>query len=347
MFRLIRFVLSDALLLLLFLFLCAGNQLVLYGLAQGKGQLNIVMNTRQVSDVMKDPAFPDSLKQKLVLIQEVKKFATDSLGLKPSDNYSTIYEQHNKPALWTITASEPFKLKAKEWWFPFLGSVSYKGFFDYAKGKKEADQLVAEGYDVDYGPVSGWSTLGWFKDPILSGMLRRDAGHIADLIIHELTHGTIYLKNKVDFNENLANFIGDKGAERFLIYKYGIGSAEYQEYIHSKSDRRIYNEYILHAADQLDSLYRSFQDHQPLMEKEKKKMALIYETIAGLDKLPLYHKKGYQHYTQDAIQIKNAFFMSFRRYDSQYDVFEKEFREQCHSDIRFYIRMLIKRIGIS
>jgi predicted aminopeptidase len=344
MLRLIRFILAEAFLIMLFLLLCFSNQLVLYGLAQGKGQLNIVMNVRPVSEVMKDPAFPDSLKQKLLLIQEIKKFAYDSLGLKPSDNYSTIYEQHNKPALWTITASEPFRLKAREWWFPFLGSVSYKGFFDYAKGKKEALELASEGYDVDYGPVSGWSTLGWFKDPILSGMLRRDAGHLADLIIHELTHGTIYLKNKVDFNENLANFIGDKGAERFLICKYGLASAQYQEYIQSKSDRKIYNAYILLASLKLDSLYRSFRDHQPVMEKERKKMAIIYETIAGLEALPLYHKKGYKHYTEDALVIKNAFFMSFRRYDSQYDVFEKEFREQSHSNIRLYIQMLVRRM---
>jgi predicted aminopeptidase len=329
--------------LILVVYCCLFNELVLYGLAQGKGQLRIISQVRPVEEAMRDPAFPDSLKKKLILIKEIRQFACDSLGLKPSSNYTTIYDQHGKPVLWTITASEPFRLKAKEWNFPLLGTVSYKGFFNYEKGKKEAEALEAKGYDVDYGAVSGWSTLGWFKDPILSSMLNRNAGQIANLIIHELTHGTIYVKSSVDFNENLASFVGDKGAERFLVFRYGIDSDEALEYRRSKSDRKIYNAYVLHAANRLDSLYRTFPSEGSVMQKEMKKMAFIYETIAGLKHLNLHHKKSYLAYTNDALVEKNAFFMSFRRYDSEYDVFEKEFREQYHSDIRHYIQALVKR----
>ena len=66
-------------------------------------------------------------------------------------------------------------------------------------------KLKASGLDVEYSSVSGWSTLGWFGDPILSNMLKRNVGSLADLIIHELTHGTIYIKNEVEYNENLGN----------------------------------------------------------------------------------------------------------------------------------------------
>ncbi len=343
MFRIFRFLLFDVCMLALVLYCMIFNDLVLYGLAQGKGQLRVIMDVRKVEEVMRDPAFPDSLKKKLALINEIRQFASDSLGLKPSSNYTTIYDQHGKPVLWTITACEPFRLKAKEWNFPFLGTVSYKGFFNYEKGKKEAGELLEKGYDVDYGAVSGWSTLGWFRDPILSSMLGRNEGHIANLIIHELTHGTIYVKNRVDFNENLASFVGDKGAERFLAFKYGSHSKIAEEYQRSKSDRKIYNMYILQKAGQLDSLYKSFTPNQSVMQKEMKKMAFIYQTIEGLQAIPLYHKKSYTGYTHDALVEKNAFFMSFRRYDSEYDVFEKEFREQYHSDIRRYIEALVKR----
>jgi predicted aminopeptidase len=343
MLKLIRFLLVDICMLILVVYVAVFSELVLYGLAQGKGQLRIISQVRPVEEVMKDPTFPDSLKKKLILIKEIRQYASDSLGLKPSSNYSTIYDQHGKPVLWTITASEPFRLKAKEWYFPFLGSVSYKGFFNYEKGKKEAALLEAKGYDVDYGAVSGWSTLGWFKDPILSSMLNRNPGQIANLIIHELTHGTVYVKSSVDFNENLASFIGDKGAERFLAFKFGSNSAEAEEYKRSKSDRKIYNAYVLQAAQKLDSLYRTFLPNESVMHKETKKMEFIYQTISGLNKLNLYHKKSYLAYTNDALIEKNAFFMSFRRYDSEYDVFDKEFREHYHSDIRLYIQALVKR----
>jgi predicted aminopeptidase len=343
MFRLLRFFVVELILLLLVAGGSCYNELVMYGIAQGRGQLRIVMDARPVSEMLNNPAFPDSLKKKLRLIAEIKQFATDSLGMKPSDNYSTVYDQRGKSVLWTITACEPFSLKAKEWSFPFLGNVSYKGFFDYKKGRKEADELKARGYDVDYGGVGGWSTLGWFKDPILSSMLTRNEGSIANLILHELTHGTIYLKSSVDYNENLASFIGDKGAERFLLYKYGAGSRPYLEYEQSKADRKVFNEYILHAAERLDSLYKTFPTGGSVVDKEMKKMTLIGEIISGVDKLELYHKRNYKAYVSDARDEKNAFFMSFRRYDSKYEVFDKEFKEQYGSDIRRYLEALVKR----
>ncbi len=45
-------------------------------------------------------------------------------------------------------------------------------------------------------------------------MLNRSEGDLANLIIHEMSHATIFVKDSVDFNENLATFIGDRGAER-------------------------------------------------------------------------------------------------------------------------------------
>lgn len=134
MFRAIRFFLFETLMVIGMGACGIYHNLILYGLAQAQGQLHIIQHTREVADVMKDPTFPDSLKKKLLLIREIKQFAYDSLGLKPSDNYTTIYDQHGKAVLWTITASDPFCLKPKEWVFPLLGAVSYKGFFDYEKG---------------------------------------------------------------------------------------------------------------------------------------------------------------------------------------------------------------------
>jgi predicted aminopeptidase len=343
MFRIIRFFVFEFILLIAVLGGSFCNELVRYGIAQGRGQLRIVMDARPVAEMLNNPAFPDSLKKKLRLIAEIRKYASDSLGMKQSDNYTTVYDQHGHPVLWTVTASEPFRLKPKEWSFPLLGSVSYKGFFDYKKGKKEAEELRSRGYDVDYGGVGGWSTLGWFKDPILSSMLTRNEGSIANLILHELTHGTIYLKSSVDYNENLASFIGDKGAEKFLLFKYGPESSQYKEYEQSKADRKVFNEYILNAAARLDSLYKTFPEGGNVMVKETKKMNLIADIVAGVDHLTLYHKRSYKAYVADALDEKNAFFMSFRRYDSKYEVFDKEFKEQYGANIKNYLQALIKR----
>ncbi|HEY0029781.1 MAG TPA: aminopeptidase [Bacteroidia bacterium] len=326
-------------LLLVFLLIClVWHKLVIYGLEQGEGQLELVWNARPVEDVLKDPSFPDSLKLKLNLITEIKQYTIDSLGMEPSENYTRVYDQKNQAVLFTVSGCEPFAFKPKEWRFPVLGTVPYVGFFNKEKARKEVLKLKAEGYDVDIYSPSGWSTLGWFRDPILSNMLKQNERSIANLIIHELTHGTLFIKNDVNFNENLANFIGDKGAERFLIMKYGKDSKQHEDYIQNKVDEKIYDDYILKGAERLDSLYKRMMDDEEtdLVRKEKKKK-MIMEIVVGVNRLPLYKKKNYFNYTLQAFHEGNAFFMSFTRYDSQYDFFESEYKRLYNSDLKKYM----------
>lgn len=315
-------------------------KLVMYGISQGKGQLNVVMNAKPIEDVLKNTTFPDSLKYKLQLIQEIKQFAIDSIGINKSDNYTTVFDQHNQPVLFTISACEPYSFKAKEWNFPFLGTVSYKGFFDIEKARKEIRTLKLEGYDVDVYSPSGWSTLGWFKDPILSNMLYRTEGQLANLIIHELSHGTLFVKDNITFNENLANFIGDKGAEKFLKSKFGRTSKQYIDYENSKVDEEIFKKYILKSTERLDSLYSQFSVTENATIKQQKKNKLITEIVRGVRSLPLHKKASYFKYALQAFHEKNTFFMGFTRYDSQYEIFEKEYQEQFDSNIKEYMIFL-------
>lgn len=316
------------------------NDMVIYGISQGKGQLTIVWNSQPIEEIIEDASFPDSLKQKLKLIVEIKQYAFDSIGINESNNYSTVYNQRNKPILLTVSACEPYSFKAKEWTFPFLGAVSYKGFFNKKEATKEILTLKGKGYDVDVYSPSGWSTLGWFKDPILSNMLYKSEGQLANLIIHELTHGTIYVKNNVTFNENLANFIGDKGAENFLIFKYGINSKQYTDYEQSKKDETCFKEYILKSTERLDSLYSTLSVKDAAEIKKQKKNKLIKEIVLGVNRLPLYKRKNYFKYSLQAFSEKNAFFMAFTRYDSQYEIFDKEYQEDYQSNLRNYLSFL-------
>jgi len=325
------------------LFVLLWHDLVIYAVSQGKGQLSMVLDSKPIAQVLVDSSFPDSLKQKLQLVTEIKQFAVDSLGINPSDNYSEFYDQYDKPMLLTVSACEPYSFKPKEWTFPFLGTVSYKGFFNKNKARKEMMELQMHGYDIDVYSPSGWSTLGWFKDPVLSTMLKRSDGSLANLIIHELTHGTLYVKDNVTFNENLANFIGDKGAAQFLIYKYGKNSKQFIEYEQDKKDEKIYNEHILKGMERLDSLYSSFTDKDTERFKKQKKNETIFQIVLEVNRLPLHKKQRYFKYSLQAFYEKNAFCMAFRRYDSQQEVFEKKYRENYNSNIRRYLVSLKKK----
>lgn len=332
--------LFELLLLTLFIFFFVEYKLAIYGIQQGKGQLQLVLDAKPIEEVLNDTSFPDSLKQKLRLIIDIRKFTVEELGMNESENYTTVYDQKGQSLLSNVSACEPYSFTPKEWDFPFLGTVPYKGFFDKKEAQKEILKLKMQGYDVDVYSPSGWSTLGWFKDPILSNMLKQDEGSLSNLIIHELTHGTLFVKNDVNFNENLANFIGDKGAELFLIQKFGKDSKEYIDYEQDKDDQKIFTEYILKSAERLDSLYKTMSEKQGHLIKKPKKDSLIMEIVLGVNKLPLHKKKNYFKYTQQAFFEGNAFFMAFERYDSQYEIFEKEYKEKFNSDLKKYFEYL-------
>jgi predicted aminopeptidase len=318
-------------------------QLISYGLSQGYGQVSIIYKTKPVEEVLKDPSFPDSLKAKVLLIQEIKQFAFDSLGIKYSENYSTIYDQKGKGILWTVTACEPYRLKAKEWEFPIVGSFSYKGYFDYEKALAEEKILKEGNYDTSVDEIAGWSTLGWFKDPILSSMLYKSPGNLANLIIHELTHGTLYVKDNVDFNENLASFVGDKGALIFLQHKYGKESKEYKDYKEGRVMVDDYTRLVFESAGRLDSLYTSFKKDEAVQVKKAKKDMLMKDIVGKLNKFFKYFKTRNPRIYEKLEKINNTYFMDFKRYRKDLSVFEKEFNSKFKGDFRLYLDYLKKK----
>ena len=131
----------------------------------------------------------------------------------------------------------------------------------------------------------GWSTLGWFTDPILSKMLMRSEGDLANLIIHEMSHATIFVKDSIEFNENLATFIGDRGAEMFLIDKYGRNSKEYTVYIEEDEDYLKYVNHMLRGAKLLDSLYARMNESDSLSQKRALKETAIRKIVNAMDTL--------------------------------------------------------------
>lgn len=325
--------------ILLFLFvavtaLVAYNwSLIVYAAGQGMGQLKIIREAKPVAQFLEDPGFPDSLKERLRLIEAARKYAIDSLSLHDTENYTTLYDQKGEEIMWVVIACEPFRLEAKRWNFPVIGSVPYKGFFNKDKALKERDGLVKEGWDVSIRNPSGWSTLGWFTDPILSGMLRRSEGDLASLIIHEMVHATIYVKDSSDFNENLASFIGDRGAELFLKQRYGDTSRQYQEYIHQDGDYRKVADHMLRGTKKLDSLYQTMTDAEPIDEKRSKKEAVIRSIVEAFDTITF--SDGKRRSSRFARQLpNNTYFMSFRTYESKHDTMLDDWNQRFRNNLR-------------
>jgi len=322
-------------LLLILAFLAFNYQAVNYGLKQGYGQLKILSKAQSLESFMEANSLGDNTVKKIEFIEYVKQYAIDSLGLDPSDSYEKIYDQKGKPILWMVTASPAFELKAYEWSFPIAGKFSYKGFFDYEAAIKEKSSMEARGFDVEIDEVSAWSTLGWFSDPILSSMLERDSARLANLIIHELFHGTVYLKDSVELNENLASFVGRKGSERLLTFLKDTTMLKAAKAERAK--REEIGKVIKSSAQQLDSLYRQFADDLSMESKLRKKNAMIEKIrwkVAGL-LADGDLTKAEQHYLK--FKPNNAYFTGYLTYRSKGDQFETELQEQFDGDIVKFI----------
>lgn len=315
-------------------------ELVVYGIRQGYGQVKIVWQAKPIEEILNDHQFPDSLKQKLLLIEEVRHYAIDSLGLKDTENYKTLFDQKGEELMWVVQACEPFALKPKLWDFPVVGSVPYKGFFAKQKAIDERATLEDDGYDVSIRNPGGWSTLGWFTDPILSDMLKRDDGDLASLIIHEMVHATIFVKDDVDFNENLASFVGDTASYYFLASKFGRDSKEFLKYLHDDQDYRKYSRHILKGTQKLDSLYQTIQAEDPIEIKKEKKKSMISLIMSSTDTLSLFTPRV--TYASSKLP-NNTYFMSYHLYQGRQDNFKKELDDDFGGDIKNYIQHLIKK----
>ncbi len=333
------------LLMALLLFIAFNLDSSIYAYRQAKGQLKIIFNTRPVSEVLADKTFPDSLKNRIRLIEDIKRFAVDSLGLNPSENYTTFYDQHQKPILWVITACEPFELKARKWNFPIVGTFSYKGHFEKAIADSELNELKKQGFDTQLNEVSAWSTLGYLKDPILSSMLEKSEGRLAALIIHELTHGTLFVKNNLEFNENLADFVGDYGAIRFLTSKYGKNSKELERYQFSKKYNDAYSQHLLRGAKKLDSLYKNFDKQMTIQEKKRQKIEMINSIINKSDTLlagefqkRLISRKKWT--LNDNNLPNNAYFIGYLTYQGKQNQFKDEFVKEYKGNFNNYLTYL-------
>lgn len=328
-------------LLLLFVSLIIGNcRLVSYGVKQGIGQIRIINNARPIDEIMADTTVSDDLKQKLLLVDEIKQFAIDSLGLNPSKNYNTLYDQKGEPILWVVGACPPYKLEAYKWKFPVVGSLPYKGYFKKEDALKEAQKLKEKGYDSRVGTASAWSTLGFFKDPILSEMLNQSEGQIARLVIHELTHSTLYVKGDAQFNENLATFVGDEGAKYFLRYKYGENSKQYMDYLGELTDVEKFSTHVLNGAKQLDSLYLTFSEKIAEKDKKQMKYELIQHIVNKLDTISFHIPQKFTKLQNPASLPNNAFFVGYITYHKDQGKIWDDFITKFNADFRKYLDYL-------
>jgi len=179
------------------------------------GQLDLIARAKPLNEVI-GTTTDARLKERLERARAIRTFASRELGL-PENGSFTRYTDLGRPfVLWNVFAAPELSLKAREWCFPVAGCVNYRGYFNEAEARAEADGLRAQGYDVHVGGVPAYSTLGWFDDPILSSFIRYPDLELARLVFHELAHQVAYAKDDSTFNESFAVAVEEAGLARWI-----------------------------------------------------------------------------------------------------------------------------------
>jgi predicted aminopeptidase len=286
-----------------------------YVIKQGFYQISLVANTERIEIALRSKNLDDKSRKKLVLIRDVREFSADHLKLVVNKNYKNVNLSWRN-TIYNISASDPLKFKPHLWWFPIIGAVPYKGFFDQSDAQKEEARLKMLGLETQLRQIQGYSTLGFFSDPIWPAMLTLSDQALIELIIHELAHATVYIANQTSFNETFANFVGKFGAKAYIKTRFGEASKQFHEIKNYYRHLQAYRGFFQNLYYRLDNIYNS-----SLVDEEKKikKKATLKRAEIDFLKLPIAEMfKGINW-----ANVNNAYLLSFKIYNQDEEIFQR------------------------
>ncbi|RMD87110.1 MAG: hypothetical protein D6808_02015, partial [Candidatus Dadabacteria bacterium] len=229
----------------------------------------ILLGRKNIKKILKKKNEDELLKRKLKLVLKARSFAK-KIGLNVGNSYTTYTKVDKDVLVWVLAGAKPTKFEVYTWWFPFVGTVPYKGFFNKKSAQREALKLQKKGYETYIRGSEAISTLGWFSDPILSTTLKHENDWIVNTVLHELVHATYWVKGDVTFNESLANFVGFQGAVEFFRQHKKMYPDDFKLAVwRFKRELRL-SEVIEALYNDLDALYKTDKtDEEKLREREK------------------------------------------------------------------------------
>jgi predicted aminopeptidase len=275
----------------------------------------------------------ESLRAFVEQVQDIRRFAMEELGLRESRNYTRYVEIDREYLAAVVSACAQDSFTRHEWWFPVVGKVPYKGFFNAADARREREKLEKRDLDVWVRGVDAFSTLGWFRDPLYSYMRDYPSYRLADLLIHEWLHATVFLKGYVQFNEELAAFVGTEGARLYIEKTYGVDSGEYRRIGVSDTDSAVYVGFIQELIAELEILYNSDLDRE---EKLNRKEAILRNAQARFEAEydVMFQSDNYRGFA--GLKLNNAYLELYRLY-YQEDTFFQDLYERSGRDLPRFI----------
>ena len=239
---------------LLFLPWLAGCQTASYYAQAVRGHCQIVARQQPIADVLARSETPEPLKAQLRLVLALREFAEKDLQLPVNGHYLRYVDLERRYVVWNVTAAPELSLKAETWWYPFVGRLAYRGYFDEVTARRHAAALAGRGFDVDVGGVRAYSTLGWFRDPVLNTFIHEPETALAELLFHELGHQRLFVGGDTDFSEAFAEAVAEEGTRRWVrAHRDPAAQRDYEARLQRKAE---FTRLVTGARASLAQLYR-------------------------------------------------------------------------------------------
>ncbi len=226
------------------------------------GQYELLRKRRDIEAMLVDPHTSAALRRRLALALRIREYAASALALPDNASYRSYTDLQRTFVAWNVFATPEFSLEPLRWCFPWVGCLSYRGYFARDDAREFGERLRQRGYDVFIGPVPAYSTLGWFDDPLLNTMMNRPDPELAGLLFHELAHQKLYLKGDSAFNESFATTVEREGVRRWMLAT--VQPHRYQAYLQRRAHEARFIHLVLAVRSRLARLYASGSDEHAM-----------------------------------------------------------------------------------
>ena len=309
-----------------------------YLLQSVKGQLDLMSRARPIDDILEQNSESQNILEQLTKVVKLREFAINSLSLPDTGSYREYADLERPYAVWNMVVAPELSLELKQWCFPVVGCVTYRGYFDEASANALAQSFSAQGFDVDVYGVQAYSTLNWFDDPILNTFLVNDDIRLASLLFHEMAHQVIYVPNDTVFNESFAKTVEMEGLRRWL--QSSGSDALWAQCLRREELSADFNRLLENTRGHLSQIYASTLDNdQKRLSKEKILLHALdeYEHLKkswnGYD--------GYDQWMQGG--LNNARLSSVAAYNDLVPAFQTLLRQVDNDLQKFYSE--VKSLG--
>jgi predicted aminopeptidase len=308
-----------------------GRYLVRAAWEEGK----ILARRRPIPAVIADSSTSPDVREKLRVVLDARAFAA-KIGLVPKGSFTTYTKLDHDTLVLVLSAAYRDQLREYTWWFPIVGHVPYKGYFDFGAAERAAADFRRQGFDAFVRPSPAFSTLGFFNDPVVSTTLHADSIELANSVIHELTHNTYYAAGQATFNESFANFVGSRGAIEFFRARgdtiAAVVAADRWE------DEKTLGRFWTSVYDRLDSAFRAHPT-------DKQARLAVRDTIFARTRQRLVDSVGpllktFDQASLERARLDNAALLARRVYHTDLDLFDSAYA-LSGNDLSLTVRRLI------